>query len=156
AAELARPRHHRQPRVGEGVFPGTVLLEALGGVHGSQGSGGHVLGEERAHLVAEGERLVVEVEVHQVALFFIDFASIPPSESAPTSALCAWAKWCSPKTESMPLRMPIASSHWFTARLVSASPNLGIAAMRSASASVSASRSEAGTTRFTMPHSYAR
>ena len=69
---------------------------------------------------------------------------MPPSESAPTSALCACAKWCSPNTESMPVRMPIGSSHWLTALLVSASPKRGIAAMRSAIANVSSSSSARG------------
>ncbi|SLH69763.1 Uncharacterised protein [Mycobacteroides abscessus subsp. abscessus] len=82
-------------------------------------------------------------------------AFMPPSESAPTSALCACAKWCRPNTESMPVRMPIRSSAWLTAFLVSASPNRGMAAIFSASAIVSASSSARGTTRFTMPHSLA-
>lgn len=56
----------------------------------------------------------------------------------------------------MPVRMPIWSSAWLTARLVSARPNCGMSAIRSASAVVSASIASRGTTLFTMPSSRAR
>ena len=65
----------------------------------------------------------------------------------------------------MPGRMPIRSSHWFTARLARANPNVGIVAICSArpnggivvicsaSAKVVPASSSRGTTRFTMPSS---
>ena len=54
-------------------------------------------------------------------------------------------------TTGIPGRRPIRSSHWLTARLASASPNGGMAAIRSASANVTSASSARGTTRFTMP-----
>ncbi len=66
-------------------------------------------------LAAQGGGYVVAGLLVLVALrppaFFIAAASIPASESADTSALCAWATWCRPKTESIPGRIPIRSSH---------------------------------------------
>ena len=78
-------------------------------------------------------------------------ASWPASESPAVSALCACARWCRPNTLSMPARMPIWSSHWFTARLASIRPNAGMVAICPASANVAVARSPRGTTRFTMP-----
>ncbi|CAM5655854.1 hypothetical protein SSPIM334S_00285 [Streptomyces spiroverticillatus] len=59
-------------------------------------------------------------------------AATSPSESFAVSALCACARWCRPNTESMPVCRPWRSSAWFTARLVRASPSLGISAIFSA------------------------
>jgi len=59
--------------------------------------------------------------------------------------------WCKPNTESMPDRIPIRSSHWLIARLVSARPNRGISATFSASAKAAGSSSARGTTWLTMP-----
>ena len=88
--------------------------------------------------------------------FFIVRASWPASESEPVSALWACARWCSPKTLSMPALRPIRSSAWLTARLASARPNGGSAAIRSAIASVSSSSCARSITRVTIPSSYAR
>src|SRR5689334_22599286 len=98
--------------------------EPVGGVHRRQRLGGYVRRQPGPRLVTEGELVGGEVEVHPCSLFFcaIDLASRPPRESSDVSALCAWAKWCSPNTESMPARMPCRSSAWLTAFLVSARP----------------------------------
>src|SRR5699024_2663495 len=145
-------------RVGEFRLPLPVSGEARCGVHRGQPIGRHVGREPGPYLVAERCRFGVDVEIHQLVLppeSRMDCADCPANESDAVSPLCACAKWCRPKTESIPLRMPIWSSAWLTAFLVRASPKRGISAIFPASSVVLSVSSSRATTRLSMPHSLA-